>query len=65
MKQSLIDCIKKVENASPELQKYIKDLPVDSKELLFLSKFGTNNERDRLIIIKFRRESFLLLSKFQ
>ena len=63
MKQSILDCIKKADNASPELQKYIKELPTDSKEPLILSKFATKNESDRLLIRRCRRESFLTISK--
>ena len=55
MKQSIIDCIKKADNASPELQKYVKERPADSKEPLLLSQFGSKHESDRLIIRKCRR----------
>ena len=63
MKKNILDCIVKSDKASAELKEYATEyLNTGHKDQLKLYQFR-NNEADRLVIRKCRREAFSVKSK--
>ena len=63
VKQSILECISKDENASSELKQYATEqLNAGFKETLIFSRYQ-QNETDRNIIRLCRRKAFLITSK--
>ncbi len=63
IKKSILECISKDENASPELRNYaLENLNNGYKETLIFNKYR-QNETDRLIIRQCRRKAFLFTIK--